>query len=194
MKINILHISKTGGSYLKKMIKSNPDLDDKFVIWDHHIKASDLKGQPYLTVLRNPATRFFSAFYSRRRMGQPKYFRLWNIYEIVVFYHYKTPEIFVESLINASIVAKFLFKRIRHIKDHQADWLDDAANLPVTVLRQECLDSDFYKFMHTRFPEVNFESRVPEHSNQIEYNISERHAQFLNCRYDRDFRLWKDLN
>lgn len=194
MKINILHVSKTGGSYLKEIIANNADLSDKFVIHDHHIKASNLAGKPYLLVLRNPSTRFFSAFYSRRRMGQPKYFRLWNVWEMIVFYYYKTPETFLEKLIGGSIAARFLVKRVRHIRDHQSDWLDDDDNPPVALLRQEHLDGDFAKLVNTLFPGVNFESQKREHSNKLQYEISAAQQDYIYRTYSEDHKRWKALS
>lgn len=70
-----LHIPKTGGTAIRTAIESASDAGDgnRARYWGHQANLADLAADEVFFVVRDPIERVISAFYSRRRMGRPRY-------------------------------------------------------------------------------------------------------------------------
>ncbi|MCP3675876.1 MAG: hypothetical protein GY829_15615 [Gammaproteobacteria bacterium] len=73
--IHLLHIRKTAGSALKKALLN--DLISaryKIELHQHSFRLCDVPpGDKVIFVTRDPVSRYVSGFYSRQRMGKPRY-------------------------------------------------------------------------------------------------------------------------
>jgi hypothetical protein len=129
MNIHYLHIGKTGGTALKHVLKQSVLFsENKIILHDHKTKLDDVPiNDQVIFSLRNPLSRFFSAFYSRKRKGKPRYNSEWTQSEAKAFSHFSSP---IELLDAASgkasekdfLEAKMALNSIQHVKDRYQDW------------------------------------------------------------------------
>lgn len=102
-RLQFLHIGKTGGTFVRKVLRAlPPEHRDRFRLLHHdvHIEHA-LETKPDLPVfftVRRPETLFVSAFDSRQRMGRPTYDRPWSPREKIVFSVFETPNQLAEAL------------------------------------------------------------------------------------------------
>ncbi len=138
-KICLLHPGKTGGTYLKSIIRYNKTL------WTRPIKllshretmASTLKDfgadRQIAFSFRNPVDRFVSAFYSRLRQGRPKYNRMWSPAEAVSFLYFESANELAEALNSENertkSAAYYAFNSIMHIKTNYRFHFESLARL-----------------------------------------------------------------
>lgn len=124
--ICLLHPGKTGGTYLKSVIRHNR------AHWTRPIKLLPHRETISSTArsfgadrrlaftFRDPADRFVSAFQSRLRQGRPTYNRVWSPAEATSFLYFDTPNELAEALDSTrekiKSAAYFAFKSIMHIK------------------------------------------------------------------------------
>ncbi len=189
MIINVLHIGKTGGSYFFSFVKKN-SIENNFKFHGHHVTASDLNNEPYIVILRDPASRFYSSFYSRKRMGRPKYFRPWNFYELIFFTLYKNCDTLINQMKNNNKLALYLCKKVRHLKSKQVEWMNDPKNPPLMILKQETLEHDIDILMNLlNIKQYNHLSRRV-HSNHIPYKNININKDFIRKLYDEDYKIW----
>ena len=124
--ICLLHPGKTGGTYLKSILRHNK------AGWTKPLKLLPHRETLISTArrfgpdrklaftFRDPADRFVSAFQSRLRQGRPTYNRVWSPAEAMAFLYFENPNDLAEALDSASertrSAAYFAFKSIMHIK------------------------------------------------------------------------------
>ncbi|MEP3347322.1 MAG: hypothetical protein ABJN34_07275 [Litoreibacter sp.] len=122
----MLHIGKTGGSYMRSILKYNEDRWTRPLHLLGH--GGTLKGsakrfgndRQLAFVVRDPLTRFTSAFYSRQRQGRPTYQSPWSAEEAVAFLWFETAEELALALGSKhereKSAALFAFSAIQHLK------------------------------------------------------------------------------
>ncbi|EPX77236.1 hypothetical protein thalar_02958 [Litoreibacter arenae DSM 19593] len=122
----MLHIGKTGGSYLRSILRHNESR------WTHPLHllghGATLKGtakrfgadRQLAFVVRDPVARFSSAFYSRQRQGRPTYQSQWSAEEATAFLWFETAEELALAPASDSprekSAALFAFDAIQHLK------------------------------------------------------------------------------
>ena len=102
-KVTLLRIGKTGTTALRipiaRHVEAHPEAQVKVV--GHSVLLRDMlppeKGYVALTI-REPISRYVSAFNSRLRMGRPRYDNPWNKAEERAFGTFKTPNMLAEAL------------------------------------------------------------------------------------------------
>jgi len=110
-KICLIHVGKTGGTYIKDIIRHatgtavarEPQIiNDNLVLLDHKTltETANIYGEDYrfAFVFRDPTERFISGFYSRLRMGIPDRKVIWSAREAAAFAFFKTPNDLAEAL------------------------------------------------------------------------------------------------
>src|SRR5215469_6421945 len=99
--IHFLHIGKNAGTQIKfvaQQINQN-DENCRIVTHPHEVKLGHLpQGARYFFSIRNPLTRFKSAFYSRKRKGLPRFFLDWSAEEKQVFSSFEHANDLAEAL------------------------------------------------------------------------------------------------
>ena len=155
-----LHLGKTGGSFLKTVLRDPGSFlaeEVLFVPFGHNITQRHLpRGAVMVFATRDPITRFTSGFYSRKRKGQPTSFRDWTKAEARAFGRFAEANDLAEALdaedpaLRAEAAAAM--QAIRHLREFQRDWFPDPARLAADLtagrahrLRQEHLNADLMR-------------------------------------------------
>lgn len=124
--ICVLHIGKTGGSFLRSVLRHNE------THWQTPLQllghGATLKStarrfgadRKLAIVVRDPISRFVSAFYSRQRQGRPTYQSQWSAEEAAAFLWFETAEELALALASnqprQKSAALFAFGAIQHLK------------------------------------------------------------------------------
>lgn len=151
--LHFLHISKTGGTAIKHALRPLAPIEN-LILHPHHVPLSDIPaGERVFFVLRDPLTRFVSAFYSRQREGRPRYVEPWNPGEAAAFGRFRTPNELANGLSSISAAerkkAERAMRAIPHINIRYWDWLISPAYLQsraediLFIGLQEHLTADF---------------------------------------------------
>jgi hypothetical protein len=92
--LNVLHIGKTGGTALKHVLMANQaNARYQLLFRGHDVTLADLpRGEQFMFLIRDPLTRFVSAFNGRLREDRPRYHYPWREEEKVAFAIFKTPD------------------------------------------------------------------------------------------------------
>ncbi len=128
--VHVLHIGKTGGSSLKYVLRHySASSHYEICLHSHRVKLSDIpKGESVILILRDPLSRFVSGFYSRQRLGQPKYFVPWSLDEKIAFEHFNTPNELATALSSLDAQekrkAQMAMKSIKHVKSSYWNWFE----------------------------------------------------------------------
>jgi hypothetical protein len=153
--IHFIHIGKTGGSSVRHALSDiSCSKHYKFFFHNHDVRLEEIpRGRKVFFFLREPSSRFVSGFYSRKRMGQPKYYQPWTVGETEAFSKFSSPNDLAESL---SSQDNFLrdsavraMSEILHVKDSYSYWFKDhnyfLSRLSdiVFIGFQETLEADF---------------------------------------------------
>lgn len=153
--INLLHIGKAGGSAIKYALKDNL-ITEKYVLFmhSHTIRLKDIpKGEWVVFFVRDPVSRFISAFNSTKRKGKPKHFVPWSKEEKEAFKTFKTANDLAKSLSSKNITLRKsaikAMKNIDHVRTSYWDWFQNKnyllnrINDIFFIGRQENLNKDF---------------------------------------------------
>lgn len=126
LKYVLLHIGKTGGTSLDTLIRKLQAEDAGLRIFklDHSWKLrAAARKRPNAQigfVVRDPASRFVSAFNSRLRSGRPAYDYEWKTEEAIVFAFFPTANDLAEALCSDNqrlkSAAQFAMKNIAHLR------------------------------------------------------------------------------
>ena len=91
MTVHFLHIGKTGGSAIKAALRDFRETHD-IALHPHWVPAETVPAhERFFFCVRDPVTRFVSAFNSRLRMGKPTGFVEWDADEEWAFARFPTP-------------------------------------------------------------------------------------------------------
>lgn len=157
IKVNFLHIGKTGGSAIRRALKKY-SRDGKYSLeFNHHrYFLQDVPGgEKVVFFIREPISRFVSGFYSRKRKGRPLYNVPWKEGEEKAFNLFETPNQLASALSSKDQLIKkaaiSAMNSITHIKSHYWDWFKNKRyfisrlNDILFVGTQKNLDKDFKK-------------------------------------------------
>jgi glycosyltransferase involved in cell wall biosynthesis len=92
--LNVLHIGKTGGTALKHVLAEYASSSRYELLFrGHDVTLADVpKGEQYMFLIRDPLSRFVSAFNGRLREDRPRYHYPWREEERIAFARFKTPD------------------------------------------------------------------------------------------------------
>ncbi|QZD90864.1 hypothetical protein K3148_05630 [Qipengyuania aurantiaca] len=150
---HFLHIGKAAGTQITKLADQYPR---KVVPHPHDVSLKDLpQGASYFFSIRDPITRFYSGFYSRKRKGQPVYNVPWTESERASFRDFEHANDLAEALFDPGekgIAATQAMVSIRHTGQNLVSWFFLQGNLlevrpPVWIIRQEKFEEDFDAFL-----------------------------------------------
>jgi hypothetical protein len=202
--IHFLHIGKTGGTTLTKMLDTHKFRKFKIKIHSHDFKFTDVTGDELIIFfLRNPIDRFVSGFYSRKRMGKPVYNVPWNKDEIKAFEAFETPNELAEMLCSdedsLKKKAEDAMKGIRHVNTHFKDWLIDEEylikhkNQIFYIGYQETFNSDVKKLYKKLTKNTYSKDIAKEHQarGKSDKFLSEKAIRNLKEWYEHDFKLFQ---
>lgn len=137
--ICVLHPGKTGGTYLKSVIRHNKRNWTRPIKLLNHRETAMSTAQEFgpdrmlAFTFRDPLERFISAFESRRRQGRPTYNRLWSPAEATSFLYFDTPNDLAEALDSTNdrtkSAAYFAFNSIIHLRFDYAFYFESLQNL-----------------------------------------------------------------
>jgi hypothetical protein len=98
--LNVLHIGKTGGTALKQVLAENAETSRcQLLFRGHDVTLADVpEGEQFMFLIRDPLTRFVSAFNGRLREDRPRYHYPWRDEERVAFGIFKTPDQLARAL------------------------------------------------------------------------------------------------
>ncbi len=131
--VHFLHISKAGGTAIKHAL-APVAANHRVVLHPHFTTLRDVPaGESVIFFLRDPLTRFVSAFYSRQREGRPKYVLPWSPEEAAAFGRFRTPNELANGLSSISTAerkkAERAMRSIPHVSNSYWNWLIDPAYL-----------------------------------------------------------------
>jgi hypothetical protein len=158
MKFNLLHIGKTGGSSLKRILQAKQAeiaaTGHEVLPYGHGTNMRMLKssGGQVIFFIRHPVRRFVSSFNSRLREGKPTYHSPWSAAEASAFGLFKEPDALASAL-NADdlamrTAAELAMHSIQHVREPMMWWVGSQKRLERNLGRvlfigaQETYDAD----------------------------------------------------
>jgi len=154
--VHFLHIGKTGGSVIKAALKNLNETPSYTInLHKHRVSLKDIpEGEKVFFFLRDPISRFISAFYSRQRKGQPRYYSEWTQEEKKVFEYFSTPNEIALALADRNSKGYHMsligMKSIQHFIPYSKwyinfDYFKSRQKDILFIGFQESLDDDFDK-------------------------------------------------
>jgi hypothetical protein len=206
--VHFLHIGKTGGTAIKYVLKRYPSTPEyEIFIHNHKTSLSDIhQSHGVIFFLRDPARRFVSAFYSRKREGKPRLYNPWSEGERRAFERFETPRDLAEALDDSDPDTREsaidAMAEIGHIKNPYSQWLRSAEYLLsrrddiLFVGFQESFEEDFLKLKEIlKLPQ---EASLPTddintHRNpqNVDKRLSDRALDNLKSWYRDDYALMR---
>ncbi|MCP3903978.1 MAG: sulfotransferase family 2 domain-containing protein [Planctomycetes bacterium] len=115
----------------------------------HHVALRDVPpGDLFMFFVRDPISRFASAFRSRQRQGRPRYHTPWSEEERCVFDRFHSPNELAHALASDDAArraeAEAAMRAIRHVRTSYWDWFGSEA-----VFRARLSDLYFVGFQET---------------------------------------------
>ncbi|MCK0138103.1 hypothetical protein [Aliiroseovarius sp. F47248L] len=205
----VLHIGKTGGTFLKSAFDVERHSSDYVKFGKHGdtlITTLENHGpQRKLGFLfRNPADRFVSGFLSRLRQGRPRYDVNWTTAEAVAFSFFEDPNSLAEALTSTNerlkSAAIFSFQSIFHLKLGYQHYLhsSDAVHYEhsrgniLFCVETEKIDrylgqiAQLLKFTETKTPGLNRNFDRESH----ETNLSPRALKNLKAHWNAEYQIF----
>lgn len=153
--VHFLHLGKNAGTAIKALIrKINQEAKTTLIAaHGHRVKLSDLpKDAAYFFSIRDPITRFYSGFYSKKRKGAPRLYVEWKPGEEKAFSRFSEANDLAENLFAEGEIGVHAFsamQTIGHVRQPQHSWFADIETMlvehpPICILRQEHLQNDVY--------------------------------------------------
>ncbi len=151
--IHFLHVGKTAGTQIAAAIEQiNAAMGSEFIVkHPHAVRLTQLGPKPrYFFSTRDPAARFRSGFYSRKRKGRPRNDVDWTPHEALAFARFEHANDLAEALFeegprgNDAVAA---IRSISHTSRNLVDWFERRGQLfevcpPLWIVRQEQFESD----------------------------------------------------
>ncbi len=171
-KICLIHVGKTGGTYIKGIIRlvsgttitREPQIiNDNLVLLGHKTltETANMYGEDhrFAFIFREPTERFISGFHSRLRMGIPDRKVIWSPKEAAAFAVFKTPNDLAEALYcddtYTMSAAHYSMNAIRHLhrgyEFHFGNQFRFAAHKQdkiVTCIDLKNLDKNIHRFLN----------------------------------------------
>jgi hypothetical protein len=207
--IAFLHIGKNAGTqivFLTSQIEARTGVSIRKC--GHKTKLLQIDPSvPYFFSVRNPISRFKSAFYSRKRKGQPRTYSEWTEAEAFAFADFEHANELAENLFSAGkngAKALMAVQSISHTSMHQIDWFVRVGYFlqsrpPLWIIRQEKFNADMAEFLsraNLGMTLADIEvSNDPKTAHKNDYTatpeLSERAIENLMLWYSRDFEFYK---
>lgn len=149
-RVHFLRPGKTGGTALTETLLQYRDATPyELVFVGHEARLTDVpRGEKAMFILRDPVTRFVSAFNGRLREDGPRYDYAWTEGERRAFERFKTPNELASAL-GSSEEAEQAMGDIGHVNTYYSYWFGSERNfrrrLPDVFFIgfQDRLDTDF---------------------------------------------------
>jgi hypothetical protein len=153
--LHVLHVGKTGGTAVNHVLLEHYAASPyRLVFREHADRVADVPvGERFMFLIRDPLSRFVSAFNSRLREGRPRYHYPWREEERVAFAIFKTPDQLGAALSSADRAerkqAERAMRGIGHLNTPYSFWFgaetDFRRRLPDVFFIgfQERLNEDF---------------------------------------------------
>jgi hypothetical protein len=222
MNLHFIHIGKTGGTALKRALLDaglacRAEWDDEAVAKvpatpfgrivvhrQHAFRLRDLPPEDYAFFsLRDPISRFASAFLSRLRKGLPRYYVEWTDQERAAFEAFPTPERLAHALASDDgeerRLAEWAMRNVKHMRPlktylgSRSDLRQNMARI-VYIARQETLDTDWQQLK--ALLELPSEVELPSdplvahrRDSTQDAPLDERAVEILRDWYKQDYRL-----
>lgn len=210
-RICLLHPGKTGGTYLKSVIrhnKSNWSRPIKLMTHRETVASTLEKFGPKRKLafsFRDPLERFVSAFHSRLRQGRPTYNRNWSPAEATSFLFFETANDLAEALSSRNertlSAAYFAFNSILHIKTNYSHHFEspkrlaeEAGNI-VACIDVDNFDTDLPAFL-TRLgiKDVSLPEAPRRHANPDKAAaLSDRAVKNLKTYWAQEFEFFEEF-
>lgn len=227
--LHVVHVGKTGGSAIAGALvragfaKWNGGRPDRTTpcgrirLHAHGTSLTEVPpGDHVMFAVRDPIARFVSAFYSRQRKGQPRYFFEWTARERMIFERFATPQELAASLSSEDEadrrLAEWSLLNIRHLNYMERSagtrsQLRARLDRIAYIARQETLDADWAKLRvilglpddvelpaapdraHRRDPELGTELK-PEHEAALRRFYARDYRLLAYCERLRALRGW----
>ena len=151
--LHFLHIGKCAGTQIGHIasVAASQTATPQIRHHRHAVKLGDLPpDDPYFFSIRDPISRFVSAFYSRKRKGMPRYLSKWSPAEKACFEEFPDANDLAEGLAASGDRGRRAFcsmVSVQHIADRQADWFRGCGDFlsirpPLWIVRQERFEAD----------------------------------------------------
>ncbi len=168
--ICILHIGKTGGTFLRSVLRHNRPRWTRDVRLNRHdaTRMGTLKRlgpeREFAFVTRDPVERFVSAFYSRLREGRPTFNSNWSAEEAIAYQWFEEAEELALALNSKDqrlySAARFAMRHIQHLGQDHRWYLGSALDL-LAEREQIAMCVDLSE-LNQRLPQVMARLGVPE--------------------------------
>ncbi|MBE0470642.1 MAG: sulfotransferase family 2 domain-containing protein [Methyloprofundus sp.] len=209
--IEFLHIGKNGGTAIMNLMRQiNAECKEPYFFNknNHSINLADIPlNHRYFFSVRSPLSRFSSAFYSRKRKGQPRIYREWRPEEEVAFSNFEHANDLAESLFSEGDIGLKAFSAMRsisHLKKFQYNWFNQIDYMfyerpPIYILRQESLSSDIDILMSKLGISTDLDlTSDPLHAHKTDYSaipaLSEQAKKNLEKWYEADLFFVNTVN
>src|SRR3954464_12386961 len=129
--LNVLHIGKTGGPALKHVLRENEAASQcQLLFRGHDVTLADVpRDEQFMFLIRDPLSRFVSAFNGRLREDRPRYHYPWRDEERVAFATFKTPDELATALSSSDDdlrrQAEAAMQGIGHVNTPYSYWFDE---------------------------------------------------------------------
>lgn len=210
--IGFIHIGKTGGAALRTLLalhqKRTPDANIR--VFGHQLTLPEFFAEfpngRIIFFVRDPISRFVSAFNSRLRRGRPRFNAKWSKDEAIAFRHFGRPVELAEALSaddpRRRAAAEDAMLAIRHVRRGLSHYLVSVDTLEVNKARifligaQETFEQDVailkkkLKIDEDLFPpadDVNAH-RTP---TDMDRTMSDLGAANLHKRLENEYRLYE---
>jgi len=179
--IHFIHVGKCAGTAIKDLSAQINQLQHgpKIKCHGHSTKLGDLpSGAKYFFSIRNPLTRFVSAFYMRKNKEQPRIYREWSAGERLAYEHFAHANDLAENLFEPGDEGRHAFcaiQNIGHMKFQHlwfklSDILENRP--PLCILRQEKLATDVDDFL-ARIGVQDAAIGLPKDNTRAHKNVNE---------------------
>ncbi len=127
MTVAFLHIPKTGGTAIRTALETAGTAGDSSAVrfFGHGCSLDQLREHDVVFVIRDPIERVISAFYSRRRMGRPRYDSAHTPGEAITFGRWPELEPLILDVAAGDPDAQSAWDAVPHLRPLSA-WLVDA--------------------------------------------------------------------
>lgn len=206
--VHFLHIEKTGGSAIKEALKYNLANDNyAIILHKHQFRLKDVpQGHKCFFFIRDPISRFVSAFYHRKRKSQPKNYVPWIWGEKIAFNQFSTPNELALALSSEDIDVKEsaikAMKQIILVRTSYLDWFHDKDYFIsriediIFIGCQEKLECDFEKLKNIlllpdklKLPQDNFKAN--RSNSDEDKHLDDKAKQNLMSWYAQDYEFIK---